>query len=287
MRIGITTLHEYSGSKQSSYKPARLPYMTRHCYYRKGFTLIELLVVISIIAILAGFLFPVFARARESSRRAACASNLKQIGMGLLQYAQDNDERLPVLRSNTLRDYPLTLIQPYVKSYDVLKCPSDGTQLDNAAAFRVFVPGEGYIAVNSYRVTRDFDPFQEPSPGAYWGIINSTGVPLSDITNASQTIAVAEGSGVGDPTGVTSVSFIQRALLTPFDFDAPDEDPAIAVTQRHNQGANYLFVDGHVKWYPRHNVSDIYADNDDATGANATINGVRYFLFWRKGVPGK
>jgi type II secretory pathway pseudopilin PulG len=53
------------------------------------------LVVIAIIAILAAILFPVFARARENARRSSCASNLKQIGLALAQYAQDYDERMP------------------------------------------------------------------------------------------------------------------------------------------------------------------------------------------------
>src|ERR1039457_4282993 len=62
---------------------------------RNGFTLIELLVVIAIIAILAAILFPVFAAAREKARQATCTSNLKQIGLGLLQYIQDYDELEP------------------------------------------------------------------------------------------------------------------------------------------------------------------------------------------------
>src|SRR5262249_14660549 len=60
-----------------------------------GFTLIELLVVIAIIAILAAILFPVFAAAREKARQAMCTSNLKQLGLGLLQYAGDYDECPP------------------------------------------------------------------------------------------------------------------------------------------------------------------------------------------------
>src|SRR4028118_675254 len=68
--------------------------MLRRAAHR-GFTLIELLVVIAIIAILAAILFPVFSRARENARRASCMSNLKQIGLGVMQYVQDYDERYP------------------------------------------------------------------------------------------------------------------------------------------------------------------------------------------------
>ena len=61
----------------------------------KGFTLIELLIVVAVIGILAALLFPVFARVRENARRASCQSNLKQLGLGVLQYAQDNDDLWP------------------------------------------------------------------------------------------------------------------------------------------------------------------------------------------------
>ena len=62
---------------------------------QQGFTLIELLVVIAIIAILAAILFPVFAKAREKARQASCSSNEKQLGLGIIQYVQDNDEMFP------------------------------------------------------------------------------------------------------------------------------------------------------------------------------------------------
>jgi prepilin-type N-terminal cleavage/methylation domain-containing protein len=97
----------------------------------KGFTLIELLVVIAIIALLAAILFPVFARARENARRASCQSNLKQLGLGLMQYTQDYDEMLPA-GENTTNGYWGTGwaggIFPYVKSAQVYVCPNDTTR---------------------------------------------------------------------------------------------------------------------------------------------------------------
>ena len=95
-----------------------------------GFTLIELLVVIAIIAILAAILFPVFAQAREQARLASCASNVRQMTLAFRQYSQDYDENLPPRRI----DNPTTkkhaanwkhIVQPYIKNYDVFKCPSN------------------------------------------------------------------------------------------------------------------------------------------------------------------
>ena len=87
----------------------------------KGFTLIELLVVIAIIAILAAILFPVFARARENARRASCQSNLKQISLGIFQYTQDYDEKMPHLGGGEVWNL---LTQPYLKSTQIFACPS-------------------------------------------------------------------------------------------------------------------------------------------------------------------
>jgi prepilin-type N-terminal cleavage/methylation domain-containing protein len=119
---------------------------------RKGFTLIELLVVITIIAILAAILFPVFGRAKAAAKQTVCISNMKQIGSAFGLYMADNDDLFPYAVDASDKYRPQIwegnpafqakiaamgempdVLQPYVKSLGVFQCPSDqGTDvLDN------------------------------------------------------------------------------------------------------------------------------------------------------------
>ena len=91
----------------------------------RAFTLVELIVVVAIIGILAVILMPVFSRTNCKARGPACQSNLKQIGLAFIQYAQDyDDEKFPPV-ANARAGYWAGSLQPYVKSWQVFQCPSE------------------------------------------------------------------------------------------------------------------------------------------------------------------
>jgi prepilin-type N-terminal cleavage/methylation domain-containing protein/prepilin-type processing-associated H-X9-DG protein len=200
-----------------------------------GFTLIELLVVIAIIAILAAILFPVFARARENARRASCQSNLKQIGLGIMQYTQDYDEQMVLIRQNGDCSDPWgELIQPYLKSKQVFDCPSNSTATvvscsnPNARVFTDYqANGTRYnVGGNTaFSYPRPLDMAEWSSPY----VLRPTS--LASIETPSQSIMVVEYDGIGNHANVQTVS----------------ASPGMWSLNGHLGTTNMLFVDGHVK----------------------------------------
>ncbi len=210
---------------------------------RNGFTLIELLVVIAIISLLAAILFPVFATARESARASSCLSNLKQIGIGISMYTQDNDERLPlwavpedpanpttsnvVQQPNTERWW--NKVDLYTKNHQIYSCPSHRNQ----AADRVTYNWNQWY--NGVHVAHFTSTANIILVGDRW----DTGATSFCAWNGSNPYCSTHGA---DQNGAYA-----PAAPPTYRSSGAAQQWSTRITHRKT-GANYLFADGHAKF---------------------------------------
>ncbi|MCW5934117.1 MAG: prepilin-type N-terminal cleavage/methylation domain-containing protein [Fimbriimonadia bacterium] len=243
--------------------------------HKRGFTLIELLVVIAIIAILAAILFPVFARARESARKTQCVSNQRQIGTGISLYIQDYDEVFPEPLQGAclgLQDQANSLwtrqVYPYIKNKGVLVCPSsnqgragfrnNAAQPANEVDTEINPPPCGNFHTDRRMQPLGLNKFMapywqchegEPGCGAYWfpldygdafarGQCSAQYVSMARIREAAKMILLTDS--VTDCTGGGGF-WVNPSNAT---------NNLFGMSGRHGDGHNTLFSDGHARWYP-------------------------------------
>jgi prepilin-type N-terminal cleavage/methylation domain-containing protein/prepilin-type processing-associated H-X9-DG protein len=261
--------------------------MPKRRYQRRGgFTLIELLVVIAIIAILASVLLPALTRAKAVALATKCKSNLKQMGLGLVMYVQDNDGEYPTDFANGMGTGMWEEdLAPYVNTENgwshgkgIFRCPSHKpaipptlrTLLPLPPNINIYLPSYGYNAYGYGRLPIRLDPGANGLGGVSGGpkadgsMTWFTPTREAQLSNPSDMLALGDGYGamtdarkpVGSAAGALMVESKLLSRGGMFFGTTPDYGVDLKTVERRHRGRlNMTFCDGHVedgkiyKWY--------------------------------------
>ena len=240
--------------------------MGRKC---RAFTLIELLVVLAVVAIVAAILFPVFAKAREEGRRTSCLSNMRQLGLAVMAYTQDYDDKHPTSTA-TLPFAGVTFVQnigwagqiyPLVKSAAVFHCPDDPTP-DMANTPASPAPAVSYALNLNLEGASAQAALAAPARTVLLFEVRGDNAQITQADEGvHNTPAPAQQSASGNGLNGLLLNLTGLAASTPdgavyatgpMDNSAPTSpiitDQYADKTGRHAQGANFLAADAHAQW---------------------------------------
>jgi|GEM_PF-932931 prepilin-type N-terminal cleavage/methylation domain-containing protein/prepilin-type processing-associated H-X9-DG protein len=211
---------------------------------RAGFTLIELLVVIAVIAILSGILFPVYSKVRQQGYKTACLNNLKQIGMAMILYTQDYEDRMPSTVDANGR-YWYDQIYGYVRNREIFTCPCDSTVKRSS--------DNSLLGVVSYCYRDEYLELDENRNPVAW--LPLSGCVTSMVTYSCETAIMRDTKANPDVTAAQSSG--AYAITNQYgEFDSGGMAPSFPGQPNgwgpgfHSDGENFLYLDGHVKWLP-------------------------------------
>ena len=221
-----------------------------------AFTLIELLVVIAIIAILAAMLLPALATAKQKAWKTSCTSNLRQIGLSMRIYADENQELYPesghniywgAIDSITQKPSWMEQIVPYVGNTNVYRCPGNVQLALNMQNPFTYFNGDRAVFV----VTGTDASVKATSivfPAAYVLSGDTCGIP--GVT----------GGGNFDPLDADKDDYTQNCV------GGPANGSPYELWQVHSLGQNILFADGHAKWYKGYDTNEMTFRYDSMHG---------------------